>query len=314
MLRLHTGVPGTGKSLQIIDDIEHQTEYAGRTVYAHAIEGWIRAVNIRCLHDGCRTCRHLTDLEKVSMRVVEHWFEWAQPGDLFVIDEAHYPFPSRREKEQPMHVQRLTESRHDGVDFWFATPNANFLDINVRRLIQQHVHFTIGITGRWRYTHTGCMDGDDKLALGNKEPHFLQKRSYKFYKSADAHVKLKSKIPLKMYYVAALPIVGVLAVWWAVSSAMSLKSGGNSSDPVVPVVESAEPVSELRNVVSTFRSNNQSFVNPPTDRELLPVVGCLLKHDDCVCYDSESEHVAVSLVQCKANAEGDLSHRDLVRF
>lgn len=311
MIRLHTGVPGTGKTSLIVDTIEHDKTYDGRTVYSHAVDGWERAVKVRCLHPACRVCRMLSDDEKKKQLTIETWFEWVCPGDLLVIDEAHYPFPSRREKEQPLFIQRLTEHRHDGVDIWLATPNCNFLDINVRRLVQQHKHFCIRPTGRFTYTHTECMESDDKLRFGIEERFFLPKRSFTLYKSADAHVKLKSSLPLKFYGVVALPLVAVGAMWWTWGNLKSFMK----DEPEPVVVEQIEAVRSVGSFMESPEQRNSVGLRTVAPVVELPaVLGCIVMANDCRCYDVDAERVVVPVVQCKNNAEGSLPTRELTRL
>lgn len=305
MIRLHSGVPGTGKSLKIVDTLAHEKEYIGRNIYSHAIEGWEAAVMLYCHHPACRVCRHFTAEEKQTMNAVEEWFNWVQPGDLLVIDEAHYPFPSRREKEQPLYIQRLTEHRHDGIDFWLATPNANFLDINVRRLVQQHKHFVIGITGRWTFSHTEVMESDDKLKFGVKERFFLPKRSFGLYKSADAHVKLKTKIPSFVWKFGILGIVGASSIAFALTQVQTLRrSNEDETEEVVQEVSTTEDSIASSAVLEDVMRRESSRVESSDSPTLL---GCVSNEKTCSCYDTDAVKVRMSVFSCRAISTGDLN-------
>lgn len=307
-IHLHTGVPGTGKSLHVVDAIEHRPEYKDRPLYAHAVDGWKRAVQIRCAHPGCRTCRDLTSEQRAGMYAVEQWQDWAEAGALIVVDEAHYPFPQRRERECPLYIQRLTEHRHDGLDFWLCTPNANLLDINVRRLVERHEHFVKGVTGRFRITHTECMESDERLKLGVKERVILPTRSYKFYKSADMHVKLHSKMPRVVWWLAALVVLAVGALFWSTREAQNLRYS------VVPAAEAAavedlglseDPPRPLQSFSSapTFIAGpaGPGAFSPVDPRGRVGVVaGCMGTEDRCRCYDDKAFPVVVSPLACRA--------------
>lgn len=320
-IHLHTGVPGSCKTLHVIDSIEHLAEYKERPLYAHAVDGWSRAVQIRCKHDGCRTCRMLDPSVKKEMRCVEDWQNWAEAGALIVVDEAHYAFPQRRERECPLYITRLTEHRHDGLDFWLCTPNANLMDINVRRLVEKHTHFVNGVTGRFRISHSECMDSDERLKFGVRERFFMQplKRSYKFYKSADMHVKIKSKIPRIMLVIPALVVVAGLAFFAAGGLSDDLRRSNQSAvdsenQGVSERVQAASDVS--RASVSEFVP--QPFLN--SDRRVpLPVIvegvvaACMSAKSFCTCYDDKAYKVDVRERYCELAAKGELNPRTFVQ-
>lgn len=331
-IRLHTGVPGSGKTLSMIDVIEHDSSYSSRVVYAHGIEGWERAVPVRCSHDGCRTCRVLSAEQRASMHAIEDWQNWADVGSLICVDEAHYPFPSRREREAPMYIQRLTEHRHDGIDFWLCTPNANLLDVNVRRLVEQHDHFVKGQMGRFRVRHTEVMDSDDRLRLGVKESFKLPTRTFALYKSADAHVTIKRSIPKAVWKIPALLAVGAAVV------ALVLYQVGNlrrdhvqqpevASAPVADVPSDRAPSRFSFRPDSTVGVRALSWENglvdfepripdypesaPAYDASPAParvpprIAACVATKTACVCYSQQATPIPVSRLSCLEFSSGN---------
>jgi len=323
MLRAHTGVPGSGKSIMMIDAIEFNPAYRDRNIYAHAIEGWDRATMIQCRHIGCRTCRKLTAAEKAVMPYVEDWQEWAEAGALICIDEAHYPFPSRRERDTPLYIQRMTESRHDGVDMWLCTININMLDINVRRLIEQHVHFVAGQLVRKRITHTEVMENDQALKFGTTEIFRLPKRTFGKYKSADLHTSLQKSPPRRMLrvYIAAGLILP--ALYWVYTMGQDMRRSG--VDPVVDTPVAAAPAGPLRmgSARESVGSNSRAVFfeqyaiadleprvagipgsSPAYDLAEMPkvtpprIAGCIAKEQVCVCYSDQATVLEVERLVC----------------
>lgn len=317
-IHLHTGVPGSCKTLHVVDAIQWKSEYKGRPVYAHAIEGWERAVQIRCHHAGCRTCRHLTDAEKAKMPAVEQWQEWAEAGALIVIDEAHYAFPSRREKECPLYIQRLTEHRHDGLDFWLCTPNANLMDINVRRLVERHEHFVNGITGRFRISHTECMDTDERLKLGVKERFFMGplKRSFNVYRSADMHVKIKTSVPRFAYIIPGLVVIGLLAFVAAKYLSTNLRRSQEDKPAIQQETESVpEPVSRISgsSLLANMRQQEQfsPVVSAIADMGKGTVAACLSSASYCECFDDAGFELLSTEAVCRTVVEDGINPRSL---
>lgn len=300
-LRVNTGVPGAGKTANIVDTIEHEKEYANRPVFAHAVEEWFRAEAIRCENPICRVCRHLTAEQKLKMRTVETWYNWAPLDSIFVIDEAHYPFKVRRETDCPEHVIMLTESRHEATDWWFSTINVNMLDINVRRVIELHQHFVKGLVQRFRISHTECMTDDSKLKQGNREVYVLPKRSFGKYKSADKHVKLKAPIPRKLYWFAGSLLVLVLSGYGIIASA------GKVRDDVRQRAQSAiEPSKEE---VATVKMEERGGEGRPAlagapslsvSMETGVVAACVAmpSKEVCKCFDDKGFSVSVLTTVC----------------
>jgi len=315
-LFLNTGVDGTGKTLDIVDAIEHEPLYKDRTIYAHAIEEWARAISIRCSHPGCRACRKLTSAERATMPAIEQWQTWAEVGALIVVDEAHYAFPQRREAATPEHVLRLTEHRHDGVDFWLATINVNLVDINVRRVVKRHTHFVQGQLGRWKFVHTECMTDDAALRTGTKERHKLPKRSFGKYKSSDGHTKMKFKIPAVVLKMGAIFIAGLVAVSyaWGMLSDAAEKPVRQVDLPVedLPVADPSplSTWSDQGNLVGVgnVRQVMQADILPASGR----VAACLALPTRCSCYDDDAFPVETAEAACRAAVAGEINPRSLV--
>lgn len=338
-ITLHTGVPGSCKSLSMIDAIEHDKEYQGRRVLAHAIEGWERATRLQCQNSGCRACRDLGQEEKRTLLFVEDWQQWVQQGDLICVDEAHYAFPMRRDTKMPQYIERLTEHRHDGCDFWLCTPNANLLDINVRRLVEHHVHFEKGAVNRFKVSHTRCMDNDSLLRQGSRTNFRLPKRSFDKYKSADAHVTIKRALPRKVYYIAAAAVASVGVIYYAISllgsygardsirkeRAMVSEVGGQSSLSVASGVEErsrffaagdrgsvvsrrafwSDPASvDFSPRVDGYPGSAPAYDLATVDPVIPPrIAGCIAKEQErvCVCYSQQATVVEVSRLVCLEN-------------
>lgn len=319
---LHTGVPGSGKTNSAVDTIENTKEYRDATVYAHAIDEWQRAVPISCSNPACRSCRKLTAEQKASMPKIEEWYVWSTAGSIILIDEAHYPFPQRREQEAPMFIKRMTEHRHDGVVFICCTPNANYMDINVRRLVQRHVHFVNGMTGRFTYTHTEVMASDAALKMGVKERFSLKKRSFGVYKSADAHVKLKRPVPRFIIWfgvgvaVFAVSLVGVVVMLKKSRSDLRSEPAGVTA-PVVGaeparVEASVSPAVNRTGVVSGSVPGPMPVA--PVQRsvavESVAIAGCVSNPLKCYCYDDTGARVRSSERRCLKVVSGELRVED----
>lgn len=271
-IHVYTGVPGSGKTLHAVDDIEHLEAYRDRQVYAHAIDDWERAIPIACLHPGCRSCRKLTPEQKGGMLKVEQWQDWVETGALLVVDEAQYAFPQRREKETPQYIVRLTEHRHDGVDFILMSPNINMIDINVRRLVERHVHHLIAWNGKFQIVHNEAMESEKELKAGLSERWVWPTRSFGKYRSSDMHVKLSKPIPRIYIFLAASVVLAVLA-----GGGLVYRSKSQRTEALARASELAEaarpvPVVEERNSLIVRESGTErgEFFSNPVNLSKVP--------------------------------------------
>lgn len=191
MLTIISGLPGAGKTLLTISEIDQ--EYTGkRPIYYYGIkelnlEGW-------------------TELQDPQL-----WPDLPD-GSIVVIDEAQGPWPARgNRQDKPGAISAVETHRHQGFDLFFITQNPKLLDHNLRRLAGRHIHYwrPFGIQKTTRWEWQSCVDPDDyfakKAAISKKVVKFPTKY-YDAYHSAEVHTH-KRKLPKKL-----LLIPGLLAV------------------------------------------------------------------------------------------------------
>lgn len=305
-IHCYTGVPGTGKTLHAVDDIEHVPQYANRNVYAHAVDEWARATPIACMHPGCRSCRKLDREVWKGMLKVEQWQEWVETGALLVIDECQYAFPQRREKETPQYIVRLTEHRHDGVDFILMTPNINLMDINVRRLVERHVHHLVAWNGKFQIVHNEAMEAEKDLKNGLRERWTWPTRSFGKYKSSDMHVKLSKPIPRIYYVLGASVVIAAVAFGGIAYQSQRMRRQGVSQEFLESQALKAESVrpAVVRNFTSegTAQSARALYFSNPNNFSTRPRIAFL--PESAPAYDSADlpEVEAPRLAACVRSA------------
>lgn len=342
---LLTGVPGTGKSNYLVSLLLFNKTYRGRDIYQHGIEELDvpRAMRIYCGADYCRSCSKVEASIKFGKRTVETVHEWAIPGDIIVVDEAQYPYPDRRHGAAPGFIQRLTESRHDGIDFIVITPNYSFVDVYIRKLVERQIHFVKGLKGRFTFTHVQCVTSDGQLMFGDKAPFKLDKRVFNKYKSADYHTVIDRQLPMAVklarYMIGALVVAFCITAYQIKDSRQNVRDAVAASAPSTPSLDvpasSAKPLSRVDGLsrVTRLVANDHAFWSddsnldfrprlreypesaPAYDAFFEPVVpvpvlsGCISSASKCSCFtDSGSEYSTTERV-CRAVASGDSSPR-----
>ncbi|TRX76702.1 zonular occludens toxin domain-containing protein [Pseudomonas mangiferae] len=237
MLYLRTGLPGAGKTLNAIReiDLEHQADpndperrlhrdpdhpdLPPRTIYYYGIPD--------------------LKLDRLKSRWVEFdtpekWYDLPD-GSVIVIDEAQRVFGNDGTRARPEKVTRFETHRHQGLDIHLITQHPSLLSTPVRKLVGKHINF-IRPYGRekgiFRHEYEFCIDNPEKRAnfkQASEERVTLDKAYFGVYKSSTVHTHKPTspgylkKIPLLVGIVLAA--LGGLAfgIYQVVHSAESEK-------------------------------------------------------------------------------------------
>lgn len=216
MLYLRTGLPGAGKTLNAIREIdqEHQPDpndptkrlhkdpdhpdLPPRTIYYYGIPD-LKADKLKS--------------KWVEFETPEQWFN--QPdGSVIVIDEAQRIFGNDGTRARPEKVTRFETHRHQGLDIHLITQHPSLLSSPVRKLVGKHINF-IRPYGRekgiFRHEYEFCIDSPEKRAnfkQAQEEKVSLDPAYFGTYKSSTVHTHK----PVKPSYLKKIPLyaAGVL--------------------------------------------------------------------------------------------------------
>jgi zona occludens toxin len=216
MLTLITGVPGSGKTAYVVDQLLDQV--GKRIIFSDGIKG------LEIPHEKVPHIDEWVEHKKTESGADE--YEWLAfpPNSLIVIDECQRLFrPRHSTAKVPPVVAGFETHRHAGLDFWLLTQDSSFLDPNVRKLLDRHIHIQDSWLGR--FTYTWLKEGDPKskssLDSASRKKYVIPKRAFDKYKSAEVHTEKKKPIPLVLPLgLLALLILPVLA-WRVVDSVTS---------------------------------------------------------------------------------------------
>jgi zona occludens toxin (predicted ATPase) len=189
-ISLTTGLPGHGKTLRTIFEVEQRRISEGRRIYQYGIPD-------------------LT-LDWFELEDPEKWFELPE-GSIIVIDEAQKIFPVRPSGSRvPVHVSEFETHRHRGLDIVLITQHPNLIDAHVRKLVERHQHVmrpfghSYAVIFEWQVCTDPQRSGVQKQALKTRWRY--PKEVFKNYKSASLHT-VKSRLPGR---VLLLPILGAV--------------------------------------------------------------------------------------------------------
>jgi hypothetical protein len=206
-LIIRTGLPGNGKTLNTIKEVDEQAFAQSRPVFYHNVSG----------------------LKPEKLRA--QWFQFDDPllwhelpnDSIIVIDEAQGDLENQRfgvrdpRKPVPLHVSKIETLRHKGHELNLITQDPRFLDVHARRLCNNHVHYwrAFGSSQIVRFTMPRVKDDVEKIS-GFKDCEKtivkLDKRFFDVYDSAQASHHFKFKVPKALYILGlCLLLLGYIA-------------------------------------------------------------------------------------------------------
>ena len=194
MLSLITGVPGSGKTLWLVNQLMTNKALKDRPLYVCGIP------ELKIPH------------ESITAEQVHDWPNWAPTGAIIVVDECQKVFrPRRSGADVPAYVAELETHRHRGLDFYLLTQNPRLIDSNVRDLVGEHRHIGKTLLGfrRMLYWNSGGAKNPAArrdIAEAVVSPYVLPKAAMGMYKSAEEHTKLGGKVS-RMVYVLPLAVI-----------------------------------------------------------------------------------------------------------
>lgn len=192
MIFLHTGLPGHGKTLNTLKEVDIAAFEQSRPVYHHNVNGL----------DASKFKADWFEFEDAHK-----WFELPE-NCIIVIDECQHFFQPRDvRKERPDYIAHFQTHRHRGYDVHLVTQDFRFIDVEVRRLVGNHVHYWrpwgMNKVARYEYEKVTDFEKVSEREFAKKTYCSIDKKMFGSYKSAVGH-HVKVKLPAK---VIAIPIV-----------------------------------------------------------------------------------------------------------
>lgn len=215
MLFLRTGLPGAGKTLNTIKDLdeEHQVDPDNSLLRLHKDPDHPDLPPRTIYYHGIPELK----VDKLKSK----WVEWDEPdkwfdlpdGSVIVIDEAQGTFGTdvRTRVEK---VTRFEKHRHQGLDIHLITQHPSLICLPVRKLCGKHVNFIrpYGRTkGVFRHEYEMCVDSPEKrvnFKMAQESKIEFDSHYFGLYKSSTIHTHKK----IKPSYLKTIPLMIALIV------------------------------------------------------------------------------------------------------
>lgn len=233
MLIIRTGLPGAGKTLNAIReiDLEHARDPNDPTKRLHRDPNDPDAPPRPIYYNG------IPELQVDKLKA--NWIEWDTPetwfelpdGAVIVVDEAQGTFGTDIGRARVEKVTRFEKHRHHGWDIHLITQHPSLLAPAVRKLAGKHINFfrPYGRSkGIFRHEYEMCIDSPEKRSnfkLSQETKVELDPAYFGIYKSSTVHTHKKVTprfLKLLPLYIAAtlipLGLVGAL-FWYIIGSA-----------------------------------------------------------------------------------------------
>lgn len=238
-IRLHTGLPGHGKTLMTLDKVHQWATKEGREVYYSGIK----------------------DLKLSWQEIDPKNWKSCPPNSIVVIDEAQFTFGKVGKADEIPHIADLTVHRHGGLDLVLITQHPMLLDPFVRRLIDKHIHVVrrwgsqAATLHEWMAVRTNC-ELPAARKDSSKSPYKYPKQVYELYKSAETHT-VRRAIPKQFFQLAAILFL-VLGLGFYIYSDLHKRSSK-------PAQEQTD--APLAGAPNKMQSSATAIPNPQADAE-----------------------------------------------
>lgn len=317
MIYLVTAVPGSGKTLYVLDWLRRKSDEECRQVYYHNIPLSAKGKEL---------------LQWIELPNPADWFK-LPPGAIFVCDECQYPFPVRKSgNSTPEHVEKMTTHRHLGLDLVLITQHPNLVDSFIRRLVGTHRHL-IRQFGAERSTlltwQEGVQDNPNaksaQKACLDKRTFSFPKEVYSWYKSAEVHTH-KFQMPQSLKRMIIYLILSFIAIGFSayyIYHGMYAKpkadaealSKTNSSQPAQSILNPQSDSARQGNskpikTANTFLGDRQPRVQGVPDsapayddlttvKAFPKVSACMATQSKCSCYTQQGTIIEMDDYRCR---------------
>lgn len=309
MIELRSGVPGSGKTLSMVQALSNLLESwnknpeEGRPIFVHGISDLALSHSPLPLITPSGASIH-------RMVAVPDW-DSMPDGSLVIVDECQSLFPPRSSQTSaPAHVAWLNTHRHRGFDIWLTTQHPKLIDFSVRALVGKHLHFRrlFGSSRAACYEWDGCSDNlagmKDSVMTFFKFP----KDAFKFYKSAEIHTKQSFRLPRWLL----IPLAGVVLGAFMIPQAYKVLSGAftgkgvsqsqktfsvSGMAPSPAATQTSKSISSVP-VGAAVADVSLSVGVPVSVAASVVFSGCIMSKDSCGCFDSVGKVVEKSSDFC----------------
>lgn len=242
MITLLTGNPGSGKTLFVLGEIEQLIkDRAKANLPCHVYYNGVPLLP-ECPYFG--DWKPLSDDEARDPHQLP-------AGAVLVVDEAYRLWPadaSAKTSKVPAHVELFATHRHRGHDVFLIMQKRSQIHPFLRDLVNRHIHLEapFGLARATVYSWERLADptkkGEFGEAIRTSFPYPVER--YKWYKSADLHVK-KNRLPVGKIIVIGVAFLVTVAAFYAGYHIVSSSSHGVDAKSPVPAPSPGAAAADL---------------------------------------------------------------------
>lgn len=188
-ITLITGKPRIGKTAFAVELLMFDDFYKGRKIFSN-INGLL--------------IDHHKPPEGHSWEDMHDWLKWKENiGSVVIYDEVQYLFPTRSSgSKMPENVAFLNIHGHYGIDMILITQSAKLLDVNLREVVNKHIHIAANKMGgltRLEWNEV-ALNPTQQARNALSSSHKIRQEVFEYYKSAEVHTA-HSHVKSRWYYV-----------------------------------------------------------------------------------------------------------------
>lgn len=271
MITIITGVPGMGKTAQLVSMLlDNDRSKQPRPVFVMGIPDLkIEHIPAPPVDDWTRP-----QMSPEDPNLILHYYQFP-PNSLLVVDEAQRVFRARSSgSKPPPWVQALETHRHGGLDIILLTQKPHLLDSNVRELCGQHIHIKNTLLGRRLFEWVEYNDVNNKTNLDAavKRRFSPPKEAFAYYKSAEVHTKQPRRFHQVWLYLA-ISLSATIYFAYTLYNSISSKYDKSSEQPSQIVQK--QPEINLNPIPNGFIPTQQkeSLQPQPVPQPVHPYMG-----------------------------------------
>lgn len=311
MITVCSGVPGSGKTAFVVDQLLNSKEYKDRRLLTN-IDGLIR-----------------DNTEFISSEELNKWYEICQPNDVIAFDEFQYAWPKRASNTKvPPAVAELDVHRHHGVDFFLITQGFGKIDQQLKtgEVVGQHYHFwdsglltMFGYRNKTSWLHLE-QNPISAIKRGKTSLYKPPRRVFKYYKSAEAHTKPKVEKARVLYVILFALLFAAYFVYQSMQNNKERFTAHNNSQESQQQTQLSSPPQSVGVFTGSF---DPKLLDPVDSRypESMPIFdgarplkavrqirGCMKssKSKTCKCFDADGVLIKdTDLATCEAFLSGE---------
>lgn len=291
MLKLITGIPGSGKTLYAVSMLKKAVEH-NSTLPADEQR------KIYC------------DITGLTIEGIEPPpLDWrlTPPKSLLIYDEAQFqkPFQAGRGLSPYEYIQQLTIHRKTGHEIWYITQDPKRLHGNILDMVETHWHLDrpygakLATIYQFRGKETNPKSRSAIERAERKTLFNYDKRLFELYQSSEVEDGIKLRLPLKMvlFVLAPFALFGFSAYTWFSDDNKMVKGSPDAAiaQPVATAVPvpPVTPVEQLPALPPT-----QPIHVPPTNPVIQQIAMVVSNNNHCIAKDISGATLNVTRDEC----------------